>query len=233
VKLSIALALQAEHQIQIDFRRILHRKERTEHPIGCRLYSYLSKLGKTFVTTNYDERLDEDIEPPTTDIGGAAGRGADVALRARTVYFKPEDVTAANLNRQDVVIHLHGSVNVIEMHDPSAASRKPYGSGPASVPPAEAGSSPINRWRPTTISCENSAALPRTVTVSASIIPFPSTHGPFLLNPEALSQKSLHDLAGSVLRQVAVGEFNDARNLVVGERAAPEGDQFIGADRLA
>ena len=45
VKLAIALALQAEHQIQIDFRRILHRKERTEHAVGCRLYSYLSRLG--------------------------------------------------------------------------------------------------------------------------------------------------------------------------------------------
>lgn len=110
VKLAIALALQAEHQIQIDFRRILHRKERTEHPLGCRLYSYLSKLGKTFVTTNYDEWLDDEIVPPTTDVGGEAGGSTDVAPRARTVYFKPEDLTAANLNRQDVVIHLHGSV---------------------------------------------------------------------------------------------------------------------------
>src|SRR2546426_99524 len=61
VKLSIALALQAEHHVQVDFRKILHRKERTEHAIGRRLYSYLSKLGKTFVTTNYDEWLDEEI----------------------------------------------------------------------------------------------------------------------------------------------------------------------------
>ena len=110
VKLSIGLALQAEHQIPIDFRRILHRKERTEHVIGCRLYGYLSKLGKTFVTTNYDEWLDEEIAPPSTDVEGEAGGSADVAPRARTVYFKPEDLTAANLNRQDVVIHLHGSV---------------------------------------------------------------------------------------------------------------------------
>jgi hypothetical protein len=114
VKLSIALALQAEHHIQIDFRRILHRKERTEHAIGCRLYSYLSKLGKTFITTNYDEWLDDEIVPPTTDVGAEAGGSADVAPRARTVYFKPEDLTAANLNRQDVVIHLHGSVKYPE-----------------------------------------------------------------------------------------------------------------------
>jgi hypothetical protein len=32
---------------------------------------------------------------------------------------------------------------VIDMHDPSAARRKSYGLGPVSVPPAEAGSSPV------------------------------------------------------------------------------------------
>jgi hypothetical protein len=110
VKLSIALALQAEHRIEIDFRRILHRKQRNEHAIGCRLYAYLSKLGTTFVTTNYDEWLDDQILPATTDLGAEADGSADVAPRARTVYFKPEDLTAANLNRQNVVIHLHGSV---------------------------------------------------------------------------------------------------------------------------
>ena len=110
VKLAIALALQTEHQIQIDFQTILHRKERAAHTAGCRLYSYLSKLGKTVVTTNYDEWLDEEIVPPRTDVTGEAGGSANAAPRPRTVYFKPEDLTAANLNRQDVVIHLHGSV---------------------------------------------------------------------------------------------------------------------------
>jgi hypothetical protein len=49
--------------------------------------------------------------PPTTDVEAEAGGSTDVAPRARTVYFKPEDLTAANLNRQDVVIHLHRSVS--------------------------------------------------------------------------------------------------------------------------
>jgi len=51
------LALQAESKIPIDFRALLHRQERREHAIGRRLYSHLSKLGRTFVTTNYDEWL--------------------------------------------------------------------------------------------------------------------------------------------------------------------------------
>lgn len=44
----------------IDFRGILHRKERTEHTTDCRLYSYLSKLGKTFVATNYQAGARDD-----------------------------------------------------------------------------------------------------------------------------------------------------------------------------
>lgn len=110
VKLSIALALQEEHHIQIDFHRILHRKQRIDHATGCRLYSYLSTLGKTFVTTNYDEWLDEELVAPPLDLARDAGGSANLTPRARTVYFKPEDLSATNLNRQDVVIHLHGSV---------------------------------------------------------------------------------------------------------------------------
>jgi hypothetical protein len=108
VKLAIALALRTEHQIDIDFRRILHPKDRTDHLVGCHLYSCLSKLGKTFVTTNYDEWLDEEIVPPSTDLAGTAR--SSVASRTRKVCFKPEDLTAANLSRPDCVIHLHGSV---------------------------------------------------------------------------------------------------------------------------
>jgi|SRR5579862_973426 len=114
VKLAIALALQSEHQIQIDFRRLLHRKDRNEYAAGCRLYSCLSKLGRTFVTTNYDEWLDEEIAPPATDLRNESGGNATAAARSRTVYFKPEDLTAAHLNSQDVVIHLHGSVKYPE-----------------------------------------------------------------------------------------------------------------------
>ena len=52
VKLSLALALQEEHGVRIDFRELLHPEERKDHAIGRRLYEGLSKLGKTFVTTN-------------------------------------------------------------------------------------------------------------------------------------------------------------------------------------
>ena len=109
IKLSIALAIQAETGISIDFRALLHRESRKEHVKGRRLYSYLSKLGKTFVTTNYDEWLDEELSAPPADLTGDATATADSAPNPRTVYYKLDDLTAANLNQKNVVIHLHGS----------------------------------------------------------------------------------------------------------------------------
>ena len=110
IKLSIALSLQGRTRIPIDFRALLHRKPRMTHTTGRRLYSYLSNIGKTFVTTNYDEWLDDELPYSTTDLNEEATSSAVSAHKPRTVYHKPEDLTVANLNREDIVIHLHGSV---------------------------------------------------------------------------------------------------------------------------
>ena len=110
IKLSIALALQDQTGIQIDFRHLLHRKPRDEHENGRRLYAHLSNLGKSFVTTNYDEWLDDELPYHPTDLTEDATPTTASTLKRRTVYYKPEDLTAANLNRENVVIHLHGSV---------------------------------------------------------------------------------------------------------------------------
>jgi hypothetical protein len=84
---------------------------------------------------------------------------------------------------------------VIDTHDPSAARSRSYGVGPVSVPPAEAGSSPVSQCRPTAISCANPAALPWTVTVPAPI----TSDGFLVSSPEALTQNSFQDLAGATL----------------------------------
>ena len=60
VKLSIALRLQKEHQARIDFKKLLHPFG-LDNNKGRRLYSSLCTLGKKFVTTNYDEWLDQEI----------------------------------------------------------------------------------------------------------------------------------------------------------------------------
>jgi len=109
IRLSIALSLQRETGIQIDFQKLLHRKPRVEHDIGRRLYLHLSKIGKTFVTTNYDEWLDEQVSYETEGLTEAASTTPPSPI-SRIVYHRPEDLTVANLNRENVVIHLHGSV---------------------------------------------------------------------------------------------------------------------------
>ena len=110
VKLSIALALQAKHRVPIDFRSLPHRKDRKDYPDGQKLYTFLSKLGRTFVTTNYDEWLDDELLPAPTDLTGDGDPRSELTPRPRTVYYKLEEFTAFNLSQQDVGIHLHGSV---------------------------------------------------------------------------------------------------------------------------
>jgi hypothetical protein len=110
VRLSLALSLQREHEIKIDFRALLHPMSRESHPKGRRLYASLSKIGKTFVTTNYDEWLDEEIVLPASAVHGTPDSSADLLPNARKVFHKPQDLTALNLNTPDAVLHLHGSL---------------------------------------------------------------------------------------------------------------------------
>ena len=111
IKLSMALSLQKSTGIQINFRNLLHQQPPANHDVGRRLYSHLSKIGKTFVTTNYDEWLDEQFSYGGTGLTTEATSSVSPAPIPRTVYHRPEELTVANLNQENVVIHLHGSVN--------------------------------------------------------------------------------------------------------------------------
>lgn len=110
VKLSIAKGLEVEHKSPIDFRALIHPLGRNSDQKGRELYGSLSKLGKTFVTTNYDEWLDEEID--SSDLRMDADVDPTVAPepRLRNIYHRVSDLTAANLNQPNTVIHLHGSV---------------------------------------------------------------------------------------------------------------------------
>ena len=110
IKLSIARSLQTRTQPQIDYRSLLHRVPRHAHVDGRKLYSHLSKLAKTFITTNYDEWLDEELPAAAADLTGGSGSLSDDTPRPRTVLYKPIDLKPENLDREDAVIHLHGSV---------------------------------------------------------------------------------------------------------------------------
>jgi len=110
VKLSIARALQEEHRTLIDFRKLIHPPDNKYEEKGRQLFGSLSKLGRTFVTTNYDEWLDKEIVLPSLSVD-ALSQPENVAVnKERKVFFKVQDLTAANLNLHDAVIHLHGSL---------------------------------------------------------------------------------------------------------------------------
>jgi hypothetical protein len=112
IKLSIALALQKEHpELSIEFRKILHPEHNPLKAQGERFYASLSKLAKTFVTTNFDTWLDEDIVLPDFNPGREADASKPPVRTPRTVIHKVEDFTYDNLKKRDAVFHLHGTMD--------------------------------------------------------------------------------------------------------------------------
>lgn len=109
IKMSIALSLAKENSVELNFEKILYPIGTRESQKGQRLYAALSKLGKTFVTTNYDEWLDKAVDIPTPSIVSVSGPSR-TAQPSRTVVYKVDDLIFDNLARMDTVIHLHGSL---------------------------------------------------------------------------------------------------------------------------
>jgi NAD-dependent SIR2 family protein deacetylase len=110
VKLTLALSLEEESGQSIDFRKILHPIHRIEHEMGRRVYASLSRISRTFVTTNYDEWLDEDFGVPQASIDEPGSAATATPAVQRRAFYRPQDFAAANLNERDAVFHLHGSV---------------------------------------------------------------------------------------------------------------------------
>ena len=107
VKLSVALELQKQHALPIDFKKLLE-PSLAKKKIGDEIYANLSKLATTFVTTNYDDWLDQN---PLTPFG------ADEALSQskpqntpRHPFYKRNDISVENLDVPNAVFHIHGSI---------------------------------------------------------------------------------------------------------------------------
>jgi hypothetical protein len=110
VKLSLAQSIASEHKTEINFRTLLHRSDWKLHENGRRIYSALSAMSKSFVTTNYDEWLDEEIGLSSATIHADQSPTKDFLPQSRVVFQKPEELTISNLNRPGSVLHLHGSL---------------------------------------------------------------------------------------------------------------------------
>jgi len=93
VKLSIALGLQREHKLPIKFDAILYPDGRNTNAKGRRLYEALSKLGKIFVTTNYDDWLDTTIGAPPLTLSAGGGTGTSTIGQKPMVIYKVEELT--------------------------------------------------------------------------------------------------------------------------------------------
>jgi hypothetical protein len=113
VKLSIALGLQREHGAQIDFKHVLYPTGRNDNASGRRLYGALCKLGTTFVTTNYDDWLDNTIETSMPSAQNTSEPAKPTIKERPTIVTKVNALTPDCLSRPNTVIHLHGS-----MHEP-------------------------------------------------------------------------------------------------------------------
>jgi SIR2-like domain len=110
VKLSIALGMQAGTRLPIAFGKLLTPSGGYENAMGRRVYGVLSKLAKTFCTTNYDEWLDSEVllaeaDPLKPDKSAATTPKS----LARKMFHEIKDFTPGNLNAPGV-FHIHGSI---------------------------------------------------------------------------------------------------------------------------
>jgi hypothetical protein len=113
LKLSIARALEAEHSLEINYAELIEPPRYEDQANGRRVYSSLAKLAKTFVTTNYDRWLNTEImaETPTLEGSTSAEESTSRGPRTRTLYIDTKDFTLSNLNKENSVFYIHGSVS--------------------------------------------------------------------------------------------------------------------------
>jgi hypothetical protein len=98
----------------IDFVKLLHPSGDCSDGKGRRLYGALSTLSQRFVTTNYDRWLNTPILLPTTRIQelGTAKQAVELKPQKRDMYVSPSDFKISLFDKPNMVLHLHGSVEV-------------------------------------------------------------------------------------------------------------------------
>jgi hypothetical protein len=109
IKLSIALNLARVSSTPLDFATVLRPSGKKDNLDGQRLYAALSRLGRIFVTTNYDEWLDTQIEIPSPSVASTT-MATSTPDTSRNVWYHVKDFTADKLDTPNTVIHLHGSL---------------------------------------------------------------------------------------------------------------------------
>jgi hypothetical protein len=107
VKVSVALELQKQHALHINFKKLLEPSV-AKKEIGEEVYANLSKLATTFVTTNYDDWLDQN--PPTPFGADETPSQSKPQNTSRHPFYKHNDISVENLDVPNAVFHIHGSI---------------------------------------------------------------------------------------------------------------------------
>lgn len=109
IKLAIATNIASEKKTALDYDALLPTPKHA-HDQGKRLYTSLFKLGRAFVTTNYDRWLDTRIIE-SVPAATPADTPTAPATTNMTVIYRDVEFLPAALAQPNTVIHLHGSVN--------------------------------------------------------------------------------------------------------------------------
>lgn len=108
VKLSVALDLEKQHALPIEFKKLLEPSSADKKKIGVDVYANLSKLATTFVTTNYDDWLDQNPPPPfQANEPLSLSKPLDTS---RHPFYRRNDISVENLDVPNAVFHIHGSI---------------------------------------------------------------------------------------------------------------------------
>ena len=111
VKLSLAVNLEEQHNLRIDFKKILYPKSDKRDGKND-IYRYILQLfqfSDFFVTTNYDTELDEQPLPSPHQIT-ENNISSTTFVESTTPIYKPNDI-GLNSMKENNVIHIHGSVS--------------------------------------------------------------------------------------------------------------------------
>ena len=108
-KISMALELESEHGLPIKFAELLKPSDEHKKKTGDRVYQNLSRLATTFVTTNYDDWLDQT--PPAVLQPAQTVSPSQPPNIPRRSFCKRNEITVENLGVPNAVFHIHGSVH--------------------------------------------------------------------------------------------------------------------------
>ncbi|HEY3778673.1 MAG TPA: SIR2 family protein [Rhizomicrobium sp.] len=110
VKLAIALGMEKETKLSINFEKLLMPTNGYENEMGRKVYGALSKMAKTFITTNYDKWLDSEIILAAADaVRPSKALAVAPTPLSRRVFDEVKDFTPENLNSPGV-FHIHGAL---------------------------------------------------------------------------------------------------------------------------